>query len=157
MTSLIDRVGQHLTAGGLAFSRHPNLPLLLLRFSTEQGEWATFVDVREQPPRLAIYSAYPENALPAARAEVAVLLTRLNYGMYVGNFEIDLDDGAIRFKTSMELGDVELTAALFDKMLTLNLGEVSRHAKIIAEVAAGRLSASEGRARAAAQSTPVAT
>jgi hypothetical protein len=140
---LLERVGHQLTARGLTFSRHPVQPLLALRFVTDDAEWATFVEVREQPPRLAIYSSYPERAEPEARAELAELLTRINYGMYVGNFELDLDDGSVRFKTSLELADVELTAALFDRLLTVNLDEAKRYAGAISEVAAGTASAAE--------------
>lgn len=144
---LIDRVGQYLTARGLTFSRHHTQPLLMLRFVTDEGQWGTFVDVREQPQRLAIYSAYPVNAEPGSRAELAELLTRVNYGMYIGNFEFDLDDGSVRFKTSLELADVELTAAMFDRLLAVNLKEATRHARVIAEVAAGTLSAAEATRR----------
>lgn len=140
-TSLIDRVGHHLGAQKLAFSRHPTEPLLMLRFATDEGEWATFIDVRDQPPRLAIYSVYPDNAAPAARGELATLITRINHGMYIGNFELDLDDGAVRCKTSLELADVELTRALFDRLLAVNLNEIRRCARVIGKVAAGTLPA----------------
>jgi len=42
---------------------------------------------------------------------VAELLTRANYGMLIGNFELDLDDGEIRYKTSIDMeGLVPLSA-----------------------------------------------
>jgi hypothetical protein len=111
----------------------------MLRFVTEDGQWGTFIDVRNDPPRLAIYSVYPDQTDPEARSEVAELLTRLNYGMYIGNFELDLDDGSVRFKTSLELADAELTAAMFDRLLAVNLQEAKRHARVVSDVAAGEL------------------
>lgn len=139
--SLIDRVGHHLTALKLAFSLHPTSPMLLMRFATDEAQWATFIDVQEQPPRLAVYSVYPDNAAPAVRSEIATLITRINYGMYIGNFELDLDDGSVRFKTSLELADVELTRALFDRLLTVNLNEIRRCARTFGDVMAGERSA----------------
>lgn len=152
-TPLLDLVSELLDERELTYTRHAELPLLMLRFTTDDGDWGTFLDVRERPPRLAIYSMYPQRAAAgAARAAMTELITRINHGLYVGNFELDLDDGAVRFKTSLELADAELTAGLFERLLAVNLDETARLAPIVAEVAAGTLTAADAVARAAARS-----
>ena len=83
---------------------------------------------------------------------MAEFLTRANHGLYIGNFELDLEDGSVRFKTSLELADVELTAGLFDRLLTVNLRETTRHLRAIAAVADGTLSAKDAMARLATPS-----
>lgn len=153
-TSLLDRAGQLLTGRKMTFTRHDSLPLLMLRFTNERGQWATFVEVQESPPRIAIYSGYPRKVEPGARMAVAEFLTRANHGLSIGNFELDLDDGAVRFKTSLELADVALTAALFDRLLTVNLGETTRHLEAIAGIASGALSVADAVAQLAAPPRP---
>jgi len=153
-TPLLDRTGQLLTERGMTFSRHASLPLLILRFTHERGQWGTFVEVQESPPRIAIYSGYPQKASSGARRAMAEFLTRANHGLSVGNFELDLDDGAVRFKTSVELADVALTAALLDRLLTVNLSETARHLDAIVGIASGALSANDAVARLAAPARP---
>lgn len=44
----------------------------------------------------------------ASRDKVAEYLTRANYGLRIGNFEMDFRDGEIRFKAFCRSGDVAL-------------------------------------------------
>ena len=43
------------------------------------------------------------------REKIAEYLTRANYGLQIGNFEMDLRDGEIRFKVFCRSGDIALT------------------------------------------------
>ena len=71
---------------------------------------------------------------------MAELLTRVNYGLVAGNFEMDLDDGEIRYKTALALGGTPLTEPLFDGILSPNLMAMQRYLPALRDVAAGRLS-----------------
>jgi len=62
-------------------------------------------------------------------------LTRANYGMHVGNFEIDLDDGEVRFKTSMDVEDTEITATMCRNLVEVNLAVMGRYIEGLAAVA----------------------
>ena len=48
------------------------------------------------------------NADEASRDKVAEYLCRANYGLRIGNFEMDFRDGEIRFKSFCRSGDVAL-------------------------------------------------
>ena len=56
------------------------------------------------------YSVIPVTAPEGRRIAVAELLTRANYGMLIGNFELDLDDDEIRYKTSIDMEGVVTTS-----------------------------------------------
>jgi Family of unknown function (DUF1790). len=43
-----------------------------------------------------------------ARTAAAEFITRANYGMYIGNFEMDFNDGEVRYKSSVDFQDVPL-------------------------------------------------
>jgi hypothetical protein len=51
-------------------------------------------------------------ALPEQRDTIARFITRANWGLTIGNFEMDYQDGHIRFKTSVDFEDSELNEAL---------------------------------------------
>jgi len=42
-------------------------------------------------------------------------LTRANYGMMIGNFEMDFTDGEIRYKTSIDVEGDKLSSALIKR------------------------------------------
>lgn len=48
----------------------------------------------------------------AARPAVAEFLTRANYGLRIGNFEMDFSDGEVRYKSSLDFEGDPLTGNL---------------------------------------------
>ena len=73
---------------------------LRLGCTGENGEWTCYAQIREEPGRFIFYSVPAAKAPEARRAAVAEFITRVNYGMVLGNFEMDYSDGEIRYKTS---------------------------------------------------------
>jgi hypothetical protein len=66
------------------------------------------------------YSVCPEHAPPERRAAVATYLTRVNFGQMVGAFEMDLDDGEVRFRTSIDLEGEPMTGPLLSGVVYPN-------------------------------------
>src|SRR3954466_14252381 len=83
--------------------------------------WRVHVWVREQAEQVVVHSVYPSGVPAERRAEVAMFLTRANYGLPIGNFEIDLDDGEVRFKTSIDVGAEPLSLALARPLFMSNI------------------------------------
>ena len=52
-----------------------------------------------------VYATISINADEDCRQKVAEYLTRANYGMRFGNFEMDMEDGEIRYKMTVDCGD----------------------------------------------------
>src|SRR5829696_3263734 len=51
----------------------------------------------------------PGKVAEVHRTAMAVRLARINYGLVLGNFVIDLSDGEVRFKASIDFGGAEPT------------------------------------------------
>ena len=80
-----------------------------------QGQNATFpcyAQVRVELDQVLFYAVCPVRVAEANRLAVAEFLTRANYGMRIGNFEMDFDDGEVRYKTSLDFEGHELTFGL---------------------------------------------
>ena len=58
---------------------------------------------------------------------MAEFVTRANRGMRIGNFELDFDDGEIRYKTSMDVEGGDLTDKMIDNLLRANLTTTDRY------------------------------
>lgn len=63
------------------------------------------VDVREKDYLIYVFSPLgPDKGDAATMKRTAEFLTRANYGLVFGNFEMDMHDGEIRYKTFVPCG-----------------------------------------------------
>jgi hypothetical protein len=83
------------------------------------------------------YSVHPRSAPPARLSEVGEFLHRVNYGTIVGNFELDCDDGEIRFKTSLDVEGEALSDVQLEKLATFNVRSMSQYLALIDAVIDG--------------------
>jgi hypothetical protein len=76
------------------------------------GEVACFAQVRVDLEQFLFYVVMPVRVPEHMRPAVADFLTRANYGLRIGNFEMDFDDGEVRYKSSVDFEGTELTRPL---------------------------------------------
>jgi hypothetical protein len=104
---------------GWGFSEAEGLPLLLSEFSGPLGKWTLSARVLEEEGLIIFHSICPITVPTERRAAVVEFLSRVNYGLSLGNFEIDLDDGEVRFKTVL-LEDGAPGVARIEKAISAN-------------------------------------
>ena len=91
------------------FQRMDDAPVLSMEFSGKNGRWVCFAQAREEQDQFVFYSILPINVPDNHIGAVAEFITRVNYGMIIGNFELDYNDGEVRYKTSIDVeGDALL-------------------------------------------------
>ncbi len=113
------------------------------RFSnTLQGKtWVIFVIEREAVEQLLIYSVFPQ-AIPAAQRQTAMeFITRANYGMSIGNFEMDLSDGEIRYKTSIDGQGMAMNRTILNGLIQHNASTFFQYWEGLEGIRSGRLNA----------------
>lgn len=103
------------------FVEVPNQSALKLGCTGENGEWTCYAQVKENPGRFLFYSVVSVKAMEARRQVMAEFITRANYGMVLGNFEMDFSDGEIRYKTSAYLEEFAPTRDFFHTLVYTNL------------------------------------
>ena len=81
-------------------------------FSGEHGQTACFAQVRVELQQFLFYVMAPTKAPEAMRAAAAEFITRANYGLRIGNFEMDFNDGEVRYKSSLDFESISLTPQL---------------------------------------------
>jgi len=96
-------------------------PVLSLPYAGANGKWVCFAQAREEQQQFVFYSVIPVNASPETMKAVVEYITRANYGMIMGNFEFDYRDGEIRYKTSIDVEGVTLTAPLIRQVVYANV------------------------------------
>jgi hypothetical protein len=95
--------------------------VLQLPFEGENGTWDCQAQVWETEKRFNFYSVMPSKVPESKRRDIAEFLTRTNYGLLLGNFELDFADGEIRYKTSIDVEGSRLDAALIRQLVHTNV------------------------------------
>ena len=124
---------------GLEWNETTDAEVIRTEVAGENGSWALFVVAREAENRMTVYSQAPWETPQPGRREMAELITLINFGLPLGNFEMDFSDGEIRFKTSIDLGGARLTAELFEGVLDPNIATTDMYLPAIEAVLLGRM------------------
>jgi hypothetical protein len=112
MTSMLDTAARFFAESDWPFEQHAHEPLLRLQFDGENASFVCYAQVIEDKDAFVFYALFPD-AVPAdRRPAVAELITRLNYGLTIGNFELDFGDGEVRYRASVDVEDTELQPEL---------------------------------------------
>jgi len=146
VTALYPVLEAVLEQSGFELERRPDRGLLIFPVTGDNGAWTTVAQAREEQRQAFFYSVAPELVPEATRDEAARLMSRINWGLALGTFELDLDDGQVRFRTSLDVGEADLTPALVKPLLIANFTLMDRYLPAVLAVASG-ISAAEALAR----------
>ena len=92
--------------------------IIRFHFKGRAGRLLCYGEVDEEKCWLIFYSYLPVNAPPEKLTQVAEFVARANRGMRIGNFELDYDDGEIRYKTSIDVEGGDLSDKMIDSHAT---------------------------------------
>ncbi len=99
--------------------------------------WRVHVWIRVAEHQVLVHSVYPALVPEDRRAAVGRFLHRANFGAILGNFELDLDDGEVRYRTSIEVGDLHPSPGLLRPLFVANIGTCHRYFPGLAAVIGG--------------------
>jgi len=127
MGQLFEAVVDYLTEDDWKFNVVKDDTALMLSFRGEAGSWQCFATVDEEKQWFTFYSILPSNVPDDKRAEIAEFITRANYGLVIGNFEMDFADGEVRYKTSIDVEGGELTPKMVENVIRANWMTMDRY------------------------------
>jgi hypothetical protein len=105
---------------GWPFSDVRGAPVLFSELSGILGRWKFYAQVVEEQDLILLYSVCPFRVPEERRSEVSEFLTRANYGLAAGNFELDFADGEVRYKTALQRHVDGLDAATLKRAVRAN-------------------------------------
>lgn len=83
-----------------------------MSYSGKNGDLRCYAIVRVDLEEFLFYAVAPVKVPEEVRMSVAEYLTRANYGLRIGNFELDYSDGEVRYKSSLDFEGQMLTQDL---------------------------------------------
>ncbi|MFQ5408822.1 MAG: YbjN domain-containing protein [Anaerolineales bacterium] len=100
---------------------------LQVQFRGDNGEWACYAQARDEQERFLFYSLIPTKVPAEKRMVAAEFLTRANFGLLIGNFELDFSDGEVRYKTGFDVPSSDLTTNMVRSAVYVNVVTVDRY------------------------------
>ncbi len=96
-------------------------PVLQMDFEGDNGRWTCLAFAHDDRERVVFTSLLPVEVPEDKRILAAEYLTRANFGMEIGNFEMDFSDGAVQFRTSIDIEGGELTPKMIQNLAYVNV------------------------------------
>lgn len=121
MTPILQTITAFFTADNWQVENQPDNLSLSMNFQGEHGQWRCYATTRELPPQFVFYSLCPITIPLDRRQDVSEFLTRANYDIVIGNFELDFEDGDVRYKTSIDVEGSQLDSALIKRLVYTNV------------------------------------
>ncbi|MBW4520180.1 MAG: YbjN domain-containing protein [Scytolyngbya sp. HA4215-MV1] len=118
---LLEQVIHFFTQDDWSFSKPQGESYLQLAFQGKNGAWTCYAQAREEKQQFVFYSVAAIKTPEDKRQPVSEFLAHANYGMIIGNFELDFNDGEIRYKTSIDVEGDRLTPALIKQLVYTNV------------------------------------
>jgi hypothetical protein len=129
MGQLFEAVVDYLTEDDWKFNVLKEETALVLSFRGHSGSWQCFATVDEERQWFSFFSILPSNVAEEKREDICEFIARANYGLVIGNFEMDFEDGEVRYKTSIDVEGGELTPQMIDNLIRTNLMTMDRYYK----------------------------
>lgn len=112
-----------------------------LRYSGKNGYYSVSVEERQEEGRgyqVVIDSFSPVNIPPQRRLAAVEFLGRANFSVTLGHFELMSERGEIRYRTSLDVFDGELSDNLFRPLLYTNIHRMDHYLPGLLAVLYGR-------------------
>lgn len=118
---------QYLTAEKLHFVHEAERNVVRLSLTGTNGTFHCIVHQNPGRARLTVYTIAQIKVPADKRTLVAEFLTRANYGLVIGNFELDFSDGEVRFKTSLDAEHIALGRDAVRDLFLVNVATMDRY------------------------------
>jgi hypothetical protein len=119
-TALLGELKRIFVENDWPFSEVRGAQVLVSDLSGPLGTWKFYAQVVEEQDLILLYSVCPLRVPAERRPEVSQFLTGANYGLAAGNFELDFEDGEIRYKTVLPSYGDGLDAAVLKRLVRSN-------------------------------------
>ena len=128
---------------GWVFKEIEHRRVLALGIEGNNGRFDCYMIAREEQKQLSVYSVFPVKVPEYKRYNVAAFITMINYGIIIGNFEMNFYDGEIRYKTSLDVEGTQLSSTLVKHLVYSNVTTMDKYLPGIMSVIFGNLSPEE--------------
>ncbi len=127
MGRIMDTVVEHFDVAGLHYELVPDEDVLKSGLCGDNGAFPLrFITNEEDDVLILIMSA--EARIPAKRrSSICEFLTRLNWDLPFGSFQMDLSDGEVIYQSAIDVEDGVLSTTMVGNMVSDAIGAVDKN------------------------------
>jgi hypothetical protein len=125
--TLLEQVKTFLEEDGWNYAEAATGTALTIPFKGDSGSWLCYAETKEEAQQFVFYSILPYTVPESKRLAVSEFITRANYGVVIGNFELDLEGGELSYKTSIDVEGGALAPTMIKNMIYLNVLMMDRY------------------------------
>ncbi len=137
MGAILSTVEQWLKSDDWNYDKHPEDPLIRCGVQGNGVTFRLYFQAREEQDQLLLYVVGPNLVPEDKRTAVMEFLTRVNYGLVIGNFELDLSDGEVRYKVSVDVEGSKLVPIMVKNLIGAGVTMMDRYYPGLMAVAYG--------------------
>lgn len=141
---LLERVGEYLAEKDWTYTLFDEDEYLAFNLRLRDGSARVFVQAWEGVgwSRLVVYVTYPTFVPLPRRSAVCEAITRINQTNILGNFELDMNDGEVRVRTTLE-SDLYIGEPMIDRAIRKGLDLADQYQAALLAIAFGNASAQD--------------
>lgn len=127
MSVAYERLIRRLEELEIKYQPHPDRQLVMAGFRGEEGHYTLVAAIDTDDDLFQIFAQFPVAIPEGSRPAIAEAITRANYGLKIGKFEMDMEDGDIRFHACHVMLAGVLEEAILDRFIALALAMMDRY------------------------------
>jgi hypothetical protein len=127
MSKFLDIAQEFLTSDEWPFERDDEKGLLKTGITGDGVSFRVFIDAHDDVDQLLVYIYSPIQVPEEKRLAAAEFVCRANYALKIGNFELDMSDGEVRYKTSVDVEGSQLSPTMVKNLVGVGVGMMHRY------------------------------
>ena len=141
--SVMETIGQFLREEEVGFEQDDELKVIRFLFSNEAAGWTVTIHYLEDAAQIVVLSHLSSTVAEEFRSVVAEFVLRANCDLLVGGFDFGLDDGLVRFRTAMDIDDLDVTTQFVRNLIYSNVSTMDLHITALNRLAHGGANVAE--------------
>lgn len=123
---MLKTVKEYLKKNEWHFSQVKDKDVFLFGIAGVNGSFQCIADINEEEHKFLFFSVCGANSPLEKRETILGLLNRINYNLLIGNFEMDFEDGEIRYRTCISYEFITPSIDIVDELIMTNIITMDR-------------------------------
>ena len=137
MNAAYEKLIQHLDERDVRYLTSDDNRSICADFRAEVGTYRIIATVDPENGLFQVFGYAPVRVPEGARPSIAETIVRANYNLRIGKFEMDYDEGDLRFQAIQILTEDSLEDAIIDRLIGTTMGMLDGYLPAILSVIYG--------------------
>lgn len=127
MAALIDIAEDYLLEIGWKFERDDDNDVIRTGVNANNASFRVIIYSLEDKELLTVYVTQDNNIPKPKRVAMAEFIARANYGLNLGNFDLDMEDGELGYKISVDVEGGQLSRDMVGNMVGAGVSTMDQY------------------------------